>query len=173
MIKYRLRCANGDEFEGWFRSIDDYDAQAAAGALACPICGDEDVRKAMMAPAIVKRGARSGSADAAPAAVAARVQAKAMEFAARTRAHVERHFDYVGDKFADEARRIHNGDAEARGIYGEATAREARALAEDGVAFAPLPAAEASEPARAAPKKTEATPEPARASTSRKIKNDG
>ncbi|MBI3437418.1 MAG: DUF1178 family protein [Proteobacteria bacterium] len=129
MIRYDLKCANGDEFEAWFGSIGDYDAQAARGQLLCPHCGSTHVEKAPMAPAV-----RTGKAKEAQ-----KEWAVAMAMAAKVREHIKDNFDYVGDKFADEARKMHSGEAEERAIYGEATPEEARALAEDGVPASPLP----------------------------------
>ncbi|MEZ5996257.1 MAG: DUF1178 family protein [Hyphomonadaceae bacterium] len=130
MIRYDLRCANGDEFEAWFGSIADYDKQAGAGLVECPHCGSTHVEKAPMAPAV-----RTGRAKEAQ-----KERAVAMAMAAKVREHIKENFDYVGDKFADEARKMHEGDAEERAIWGEATPDEARALAEEGVPAAPLPA---------------------------------
>jgi hypothetical protein len=129
MIRYDLKCANGDEFEAWFGSIADYDAQAAHGQLICPQCGTTHVEKAPMAPAVRTSKAKEAQKE----------RAVAMAMAAKVREHIKDNFDYVGDKFANEARKIHLGDAEERAIYGEATLEEARALAEDGVPASPLP----------------------------------
>lgn len=138
MIRYDLRCANGDEFEAWFGSIADYDKQAEAGLLECPHCGSKHVEKAPMAPAV--RTSRSVEARKA--------RAVAMATAAKVREHIKENFDYVGDKFADEARKMHAGETEERAIWGEATPDEARALAEEGVPAAPLPPALAPTPER-------------------------
>lgn len=130
MIRYDLRCDNGDEFEAWFGSIADYDKQAASGLVECPHCGSKHVEKAPMAPSVVtgrKKDAR-------------KERAVAMAMAAKVREHIRANFDYVGDKFADEARKIHAGESEERAIWGEATPEQARELAEEGIAAAPLPA---------------------------------
>jgi hypothetical protein len=135
MIRYALACEHDHEFEGWFGSSDDYDDQQARGLMECPACASRAVRKQIMAPAVSgtkKRGEPSGD----PAA-----RAMMMEAMGRVRAHVEDTFDYMGDRFADEARAIHEGRSEERGIYGEATPKEVRALVEDGVPVAPLPGA--------------------------------
>lgn len=129
MIRYDLRCANGDEFEAWFGSIADYDAQAEKGQVQCPHCGVAKVEKAPMAPAV--RTSRGQEAQ--------KERAVAMAMAAKVREHIKDNFDYVGDKFADEARKIHSGESEERAIYGEATPDEARALADEGVPASPLP----------------------------------
>ena len=131
MIRYALTCGAGHDFEGWFASSDDFDAQRARGLLACPACASPEVRKQIMAPAVVDSRRR-------PDASLAR-RSMMMEAMASVRAHVEESFDYVGDSFAAEARRIHEGEAEARGIYGEASPEEVRSLVRDGVPVAPLP----------------------------------
>ena len=134
MIRYALACEQGHAFEGWFASSEDFDVQQGKGLLECPLCASRAVRKQIMAPAVV--GARKTAGDEAPPA---KMQAMMMEAMGRIRAHVEETFDDVGDAFASEARAIHEGRAEQRGIYGEATPKEVRALVEDGVPVAPLP----------------------------------
>jgi len=138
MIRYALVCDGGHEFEGWFGASADYDDQAARGLIDCPMCASQSVRKQIMAPAV--SGARN-------AALPPQARAMMMEAMGQVRRHVEENFDYVGDRFAAEARSIHEGAAEARGIFGEATPSEVKALVADGVPVAPLPPA--------APKKTE------------------
>jgi hypothetical protein len=134
MIKYALQCGAGHDFEGWFGASADYDDQAARGLLTCPVCGTDRVEKQIMAPAVV--GVRSPAPEPAP-----QLREMMMEAAARVREHVEDNFDYMGDAFAAEARAIHEGRSEERGIYGEATPGEVKALLEDGVQVAPLPPA--------------------------------
>ena len=141
MIRYALACEAGHEFEGWFSASGDFDDQADRGLLACPVCGTRVVRKQIMAPAVA--GASKRDVAESPAAK----RAMMMEVMSRVRAHVQSNFDYVGDRFATEARAIHEGRSEERGIYGEASPTEVKALVADGVPVAPLPP----EP----PKKTE------------------
>jgi hypothetical protein len=141
MIKYALICDREHGFEGWFGSSADYDDQHAKGLLDCPVCGSRAVRKQIMAPALA--GVRKTAQDERSGPP----QAMMMEAMSRIRRHVEENFDDVGDAFAKEARAIHEGKAEERGIYGQATSKEVRDLLEDGVPVAPLPP----EP----PKKTE------------------
>jgi hypothetical protein len=129
MIKYDLKCDNGDEFEAWFGSIADYDKQADAGLVECPHCGSKHVTKAPMAPAVQTSRKQEARKD----------RAVAMAMAAKVREHIKDNFDYVGDKFADEARKMHEGETEERAIWGEATPEEVRALEEDGVPASPLP----------------------------------
>lgn len=132
MIRYALLCKKDHEFDGWFRSSSLFDEQVKAGEVSCPVCGSRDIRKALMAPNIAKGGSekRGAKADAAQ-------KVSAMMMALRK--HVEENCDYVGDAFAETARRIHYGEEEARDIYGEVTPEDARALIEEGVDVAPLP----------------------------------
>ena len=134
MIRYALVCGAGHDFEGWFGSSGDFDAQSGRGLVTCPACGSPEVRKQIMAPAVVTTRGREAKAPGPS-------REMIMEMVSRVRRYVEDHFDYVGDAFAREARAIHEGRSEERGIYGEATPEEARALVEDGVPVAPLPQA--------------------------------
>ena len=136
MIRYALKCDQAHAFEAWFGSSTDYDDQAARGLVECPFCGSHAVEKAIMAPAV------NGARKADPASdVAAKMQTMMMAAAREVRAHVEANFDYVGDAFAGEARAIHEGRSEDRGIYGEASPAEIKALKDDGIQIAPLPPA--------------------------------
>ncbi|HEX3699098.1 MAG TPA: DUF1178 family protein, partial [Phenylobacterium sp.] len=119
-------------FEGWFGSSADFDDQAGRGLVECPLCASKAVRKQIMAPAV------AGTKKRGPAAEPGKAQMM-MEAMGRIRRHVEATFDDVGDAFATEARAIHEGRAEDRGIYGQASPREVRELVEDGVPVAPLP----------------------------------
>jgi hypothetical protein len=140
MILYTLACENDHEFEAWFASSAAYDEQHAAGEIGCPVCTSHKVRKAIMAPHVATKGAiktRKGRQDKAEDIRKARTLY--MKAVKKVREHVEQNFDYVGDDFADEARRIHYGDTDDRNIYGEATPEEARDLMEEGIDVAPLP----------------------------------
>jgi len=128
MIRFALRCASGHEFEAWFRSGEGYEAQQTAREIACPECGDTHVEKALMAPSIGR------SREAAPISPA-QLRSALVEL----RRQVESHCDYVGQQFAEEARRIHYGESDPRGIYGEATADESRELAEEGIKVGRIP----------------------------------
>ena len=134
MIRYALVCEHDHEFDGWFPSSDGFDAQAEAGEILCPHCASPKVRKALMAPSIGKSSAANAEA-AAPAAMAQKMSMMMLAL----KKHVEENCDYVGDAFAEEARRIHYGETEHRDIYGEATPDQARELIEEGVEVAPLP----------------------------------
>ena len=129
MILFTLRCAAGHEFEGWFRDGDGFEAQQKAGEIACPLCGDAEVEKAVMAPRIGR------SRDKTPTVSPAQMRAALVEL----RRQVETNCDYVGERFAEEARRIHHGEADPHGIYGEASADESRELAEEGIAVGRIP----------------------------------
>ena len=147
MIRFALQCSHEHGFEGWFRDGASFDRQAAESSITCPVCGDSNVRKAMMAPAVVRSAMRTAPAPeavpAAPQPVALTPdQVKAAMTVAmlrKMREHVEKNFENVGDRFPEEARRIHYGDAEEREIYGRATPEEAKELHDEGVPVRPLP----------------------------------
>lgn len=147
MILYSLCCSKDHGFEAWFRNSDAFDKQAKKGVVSCPVCGDTKVRKAIMAPRIAKGAARKGEtmpapkpAAAPPAAPGNHVMAPQLrEMLAELRQQVEANCDYVGDQFAEEARKIHYGETEERGIYGEATDAEAEALQEEGIEVGRIP----------------------------------
>jgi len=166
MIRYGLTCEHGHAFEAWFRGSDDFDAQAKAGTIACPTCGATNVTKQLMAPSVVTARSKEGRArrpempqetvasasPAAPAAPAPPAQAPQqpvaladpkmvalVETMREIRKQVTENAENVGDKFAEVARRIHYGEEEQRGIYGEATPEDASALLEEGVEVFPLP----------------------------------
>ncbi|RVA33059.1 DUF1178 family protein [Mesorhizobium sp. M7A.F.Ca.US.001.01.1.1] len=134
MIRFALICEHEHEFEGWFRSNDDFDTQKKRGFVDCPSCGSHTVQKALMAPAVsTARKQETIALAMGEAQKQALAQLKAMAEKVRENA------DYVGDKFAEEARKIHFGESDPRGIYGEATLDEAKSLVEDGVEFMPIP----------------------------------
>ena len=165
MILYNLRCGQDHEFEAWFKDGGTYDRQAGDGVISCPLCGDSRIGKAPMAPRIAKHRGRSEKRERAEAVETAPQpgheidhsaasdslhtmgrDARLRETIARAHAelraarrHIEENCEYVGDRFADEARLVHHGEAEERGIYGEATAAEAADLKEEGIPFARIP----------------------------------
>lgn len=139
MIRYALICVHEHEFDAWFGSSADYDEQAARGLVECPLCGTSDVGKQIMAPAVA--GTKRRELSAPPPEAQQKMHAMMMEAAGKVRRHVEDTFDYVGDRFAREARDIHDGKSEDRGIYGEASPKEVKGLLEDGIKVAPLPPA--------------------------------
>jgi hypothetical protein len=123
MIVFDLQCRDsGDVFEAWFRSGADYDEQSGLGLVQCPVCRSTRIAKAPMAPRVPAKG------DGSPIAQLAQLQAALLKDS-----------EWVGDRFAEEARSIHLGESEARPVHGNATAEEARSLADEGVPVAPLP----------------------------------
>jgi hypothetical protein len=127
MILYELKCPSEHFFEGWFRSSAGYEEQREAGEIACPVCGAHDVVKAMMAP----RLARSEKSLPGPA--------EQLQLLRGLRQAVESKCENVGERFAEEARKIHYGETDPRGIYGQTSEAEAEQLADEGVAFAKIP----------------------------------
>jgi hypothetical protein len=129
VIVYNLRCKNGHEFEGWFRDSASFDTQSGDGSLSCPTCSSRRVEKAIMAPSLAMSRNAEPKRDAA----------STRQFMTGLRKYVQEHAEYVGPKFAEEARKIHYGETTDRHIYGETTTEEAKALVEEGVDVAPLP----------------------------------
>ncbi|MBB6469632.1 hypothetical protein HNQ96_005522 [Aminobacter lissarensis] len=134
MIRFSLHCDHAHDFEGWFRSNDDFETQRKRGFVSCPECGSQKVEKALMAPA-VSTSRKQEKMALAMGAEQRKMMAALKELSEKVRENAEN----VGDKFAEEARKIHFGETEARGIYGAATIEEAKGLAEDGIEFMPLP----------------------------------
>ncbi len=164
MIVFDVKCGNQHVFEGWFADSNAFDEQVRDGILVCPICGDGNVEKALMAPNIATGGNNPGDtmakrgndesdaggddslpavrSNATPEAQVAAYKEKTAKLLATMRAfkaHVERNFDDVDVKFAEEARKIHYGESEKRNIYGKATEDEARALQDEGIEFGRFP----------------------------------
>jgi hypothetical protein len=148
MIVFNLQCRKGHGFEGWFKSGADFDRQAKRGLVECPSCGSTKVAKALSAPRLA--GTRKSRKAAVPTEAPATQAAMATDPAAaklaelhaqlaKLRAHVETNYEDVGERFAEEARKIHYGETEKRDIYGETSADEAAALAEEGVPVARIP----------------------------------
>jgi hypothetical protein len=169
MIHYQVRCSRDHEFDGWFKDSAGFERQAARRLIECPMCGDTQVCRALMAPALGRRtgalasdplepapdGAGASGRSARPAlpqgsdapqgpnspqgALAGPIPDHVRAMLQKLRSEVERRCDYVGPRFADEARRIHTGEAPARGIYGETTPDQAEALADEGIGFSRIP----------------------------------
>jgi hypothetical protein len=145
MIVFDLSCPDGHRFEGWFGSSADYADQQARGLLACPVCGSAAVSKAPMAPAVPAKGNTRQEVlpPEAPRQLAntpmpPQVQ-KALAGLAKAQAEALKNSTWVGDKFADETRKMHYGERDVALIHGQATLAEAKALIEEGVPVAPLP----------------------------------
>jgi hypothetical protein len=164
MIRYSLICERKHDFEIWFKNSADYDKQSKRGLVTCPSCGTEKVEKALMAPSLgrgTRKGSKNSAMDAAvdiavPAEMAApdapapaetkapvaMVSPQEREFRAKLkelREHLTKNAENVGGKFPEEARKMHYGEIEHRSIYGEATPKDAKELAEEGIEFHPLP----------------------------------
>ncbi len=149
MIHYQLRCREGHEFDGWFKDSAAFEMQAQRRLVECPDCGGTEVERALMAPSLPKKGNRLPAPVAAPAAVpegagaakatAGPIPAQVVALLQRMREEVEKNCDYVGEQFADEARKIHRGESERRGIYGESTPEQAEALQDEGIEVSRIP----------------------------------
>ncbi|WP_145104190.1 DUF1178 family protein [Cereibacter sediminicola] len=137
MIRYSLKCADDHGFESWFQSSEAFGGLVKARKVTCPVCGSAEVEKVLMAPAVQPSRAVKPAPD--PARALAVPSSKIEEALLTLRRQVQENSEYVGMGFASEARRIHNGEAPERAIYGEAKVEEARRLIEDGVPVAPLP----------------------------------
>jgi len=136
LIRYSLACVGEHEFEAWFSDSKAYDLQRKRKLVECPACGSTEVHKQIMAPTV------RSSDRAVPAEVAA------AKVAAEIRQHIETTHDYVGDKFADEARSMYYGETAHRPVWGEVTPEVAQELVEEGVPALPLPKPFAPEPPR-------------------------
>ena len=134
MIRFSLHCDKEHEFEGWFSSSKDFDGQSERGLVECPLCGSREIGKSLMAPAV----AVSKDAPARPLAMDPERREMMRKLRDMVQA-VKQNSEDVGERFADEARKIHHGEAEARGIIGKASADDAKSLIEDGIEIAPLP----------------------------------
>jgi hypothetical protein len=152
MIRYTLRCSQDHRFESWFQDSSAYDAQVRRKLVTCPVCNSTEIEKAIMAPRIVGRKGRAKESPAsvptapaeAPVAAESTPLMMAQERELRTklrelRDHIVKNADNVGERFPNEARKMHYGEIEHRPIYGEASNEEARALIEEGVEVSPLP----------------------------------
>ena len=156
MIRYNLVCAKGHEFESWFANSAAYDKQARRGLVECPTCGSSKVEKALMTPRLA-RTRKSGAPISAPpetvatpqtaaapepAAAVAMISPQERELRAKLkelREHLVANAENVGQRFPEEARKMHYGEKKHRSIYGSATPDDAKALHEEGIEFAPLP----------------------------------
>jgi hypothetical protein len=149
MIRYALQCAAGHAFESWFQSSAAYDRQAKQKLVNCPICGSAQVEKQIMAPRLAgsrKRAQQPASAsatdkakNATPVAMISPQEQELRKKLRELREHLTRNADYVGQKFPEEARKMHYGEIDHRSIYGEASPEEAKKLHNEGIEFHPLP----------------------------------
>ena len=133
MILFNLRCSKDHQFEAWFKDGATFEKQSKAGEVSCPVCGDDNIVKAPMAPRIASaRNSAFGEGEQEKYSILRQMMVKVRE-------EVEQNCDYVGSEFAEEARKIHYDEVESRNIYGETTDEDARAWEEEGVAFASIP----------------------------------
>ncbi len=149
MIHYQLRCDQHHEFDGWFKDSAAFEQQAKRRLVECPVCGDVKVTRALMAPAVSTRDSTPppgpAPATASPPAAepqmaaAGKLPAHVRAMLQRLRAEVEKNCDYVGPSFADEARKMHRGESDKRGIYGETSPEQAEALADEGIEVSRIP----------------------------------
>jgi hypothetical protein len=154
MIRYALICDNEHDFEGWFKDSASFDEQVKAKVVTCPSCGSTKVSKALMAPAVrsskkkaalpaptgtAEMAETTDSAEAVPMATADPNHAELVATLRKLKQHVVENSEYVGERFTEEARKIHYEEADARSIYGEASLEDAKALLDEGVDLHPLP----------------------------------
>lgn len=147
MIRYDLICDDGHEFDGWFSDSAAFDAQAKRGLITCVQCGSAKIEKQLMAPGIPVKANRKQEGPAKPPVTPKPVlasafdprQEKLLQMMREMRKAVEENAEYVGNRFAEEARKIHYAESEKRGIYGETTAEDAKELIEEGIEIHPLP----------------------------------
>jgi hypothetical protein len=138
MIRYQLRCDKAHGFESWFRNSAAYDALAAVGEVACPVCDSTRVEKQLMAPAIAKPSETAPAAGSDPAPAMA-IAGEKLRQLRELRRQIEANADYVGPAFAEEARKIHYGETDPRNIYGETSGEDVKALHEEGIDIAVVP----------------------------------
>ena len=151
MIRYNLRCEKGHSFESWFQSSTAYESQEKRKLVSCPACGSVKVERAIMAPQIVSKKGREAAVpapaetpttDASAQGSTPLLMAQELELRAKIkelRDHIVKNADNVGERFPNEARKMHYGDIEHRPIYGEASPEEAKSLIDEGVEVSPLP----------------------------------
>ena len=130
-----LRCAGGHGFEGWFASEDDYAAQSKATGIACPLCGSSEISRLPSAPRLNVGRHAATEAEPASQGMQMTLQSQWLKVVRQVMSATED----VGDRFAEEARRIHYGEVEERGIRGRASSEDAEALREEGIAVVALP----------------------------------
>ena len=153
MIRYTLNCDQGHAFESWFQNSAVYDKQAKRSLVSCPICGSAKVEKAIMAPRLARADAgprppeppnpqktpTPGVAPKTPVAMVSATEHELRQKLKELRDYITKNANYVGQRFPEEARKIHYGEVEHRSIYGEASPEEAKQLHEEGIEFHPLP----------------------------------
>ena len=139
MIKFSLACETGHEFDGWFGSSEDYETQQKRGLIACPVCDTTKVSKSLMAPSVSTARKKESRNQAIALATAHHAKTEVMAKLREIRDEITKNADNVGEKFPEEARKIHYGESEKRAIYGEAGLQDVKELVDEGVEIAPLP----------------------------------
>ena len=141
MIRYALHCIASHEFEAWFSNSDAFDSQKESGLISCPVCGSTEVSKQIMAPAVAGTRKQNKTEDRVPATAGGGAPSTedVAKMVAKVREHIAETHDFVGTRFADEARAMHYGEKEHRPVWGETTPQEAKSLVEEGVQTTPLP----------------------------------
>ena len=139
MIKFSLACETGHEFDGWFGSSEDYETQQKRGLIACPVCDTTKVSKSLMAPSVSTARKKESRSQAIAVATAHHAKTEMMAKLREIRDEITKNADNVGEKFPEEARKIHYGESERRAIYGEAGLQDVKELVDEGVEIAPLP----------------------------------
>jgi len=161
MIQYALKCAHDHKFESWFKSASAFDGLVASGLVNCPICGDTDIQKTLMAPSVqssrkkakkpaddpatVDKTPAAAQPDAVPSGIPAQTPSvnapnpELQKALSELREEVTKNSEYVGDDFAKEARAMHLGETKTRSIYGETPISEAKELIDEGINVTPLP----------------------------------
>lgn len=135
MIRYSLKCENAHEFEGWFSSSDDFDSQIKRGFLTCPSCDSAKIEKSLMAPSLATARRKQASREL----IIDEAQKKALAQVKSAIDTIKANSEDVGERFPEEARKIHYGESEERGIIGQASLKETKELLEEGISVLPLP----------------------------------
>jgi len=139
MIKFTLECEAGHDFEGWFGNSKDFEAQVQRNLVSCPVCGSLKVEKALMAPSVSTSRTKAKIQEKINVATVNKSRQAMFAELKKMRDKITANAEDVGEKFPEEARKIHYGESEERGIYGEASPEDVKDLVEEGVKIAPLP----------------------------------
>jgi len=139
VIKFGLSCENDHDFDGWFGSSEEFESQQKRGLVTCPACNSAKVSKSLMAPNVSTSRKKESRSEAVALATGHQVQSEMMEKLREMRDEIVKNSDDVGEKFPEEARKIHYGEVESRGIYGQAAPDDVKELVDEGINIAPLP----------------------------------
>lgn len=138
-MKFTLHCENGHDFEAWFRSNEDYEVQAKRGFVECPSCGSIRVAKALMAPQVATGRAKDARKEAVMVAAGQAMRRELIDKMREVTQQVKAQADDVGERFPEEARKMHYGETDSKPIYGKASPDEVESLVDEGVEIMPLP----------------------------------